>query len=165
METLLTYDLYQNCIDLHLASGRTMRLYFNEWSGKIYKRPKIDPILKYFIDHKGLYIGADENGVHYIIHNHVSPGKAVLVTWDTFAAGEKVSLDNKTCTNHPTEMISIAFDKLLSCEPYDALSNSCQTLVNEACTNERKNDDTGRVVGGILLAFAAAAILDSIFRE
>jgi len=163
--TYFQFDRNYNFVDLYFDNGTSLRVKFNALTGKIYKRPKIHSVLRHLIDHKGIYIGTSSNGTHILVHNHISPGRAVLVTWDEFAENEKVSLDNKVCSNNPIQMVSIALQKVIDREPYDAINYSCQTLTNMTCNNQRKNDDTERVIGGVLVSVALVAIIGGLFGD
>ncbi len=100
-----------------------------------------------------------------MVHNHINPGRAVVITWDHFPQNEATYIDDKFCLNDPMTRIKIALDKVLSREPYDLINNSCQTLVNEACTNERKNDDTGKVLFATLGVVLGVALLGSLMED
>jgi hypothetical protein len=162
LQNFIIYTGY--CVDLYF-NDRTVRINFNEWTGNIYKRSKLHPILKYFVDHKGLYIGQLNDGTHLLVHNHVDPGTAAFVDWQNFAGNQQVLPDLKACTNTPEEMVTIALQQILNRKPYSIPDSTCQTLVNQACHNERKNDDTGRIIGGALLLFAISGALNSLFGK
>jgi hypothetical protein len=160
-----TLDRTRNLLHLYFAEAYHI-VYLNKYTGNIYKREKNHAILRHVVDHKGLYIGALNDGTHIFIHSHIDARCAELVTREEFAQGIKVELDTtKNCTNHPYDMIESALQQVLSGEPYNLKSNSCQTLVNQACTNQRKNDDTARVVVGVIGVAVLVAVIDSFFND
>jgi hypothetical protein len=138
----------------------------NKWTGRIYQRPKDNFALKYLINHKGLYIGQDCNGTHMLVHSHIDAGLAEFITWEDFGRGMEVVEDTtKNCTNDRYGMIESVLDQVISGEPYDLHVNSCQTLVNQACTNETKNDDIGKVVAGLFSVVAVLVVADALLNS
>ena len=142
-------DTFNQCVTLFYDNGNSVKVNLNQDSGNIYKRPKINSV--YNIDHKGIYVGYSEYGEQIMVHNHYLPGRAVVTTWEGFLQNQTFELDQKVCTNDPITRIAIALQMVLDRTQYDLLTHSCQTLVNESCTNEKKNDDTEKVLGGLAL--------------
>lgn len=162
---LLNYNIYSNCVDLIFSNGNTYRVYFNNRTGLVIKRPKKHPIGKYFIDHKGIVLGNLSDGTEIVLHNHIDYKKAVVDTLTGFENGIKSQIDYKTCTNDTYTQLEIALNDIIIGKPYKRIDNNCQVYVNKACSNKSKSDDTLRVLAGVgmfsLLAFGLIASLSS----
>lgn len=162
---ILTYDfdVYNRHVTLYFENGQHLKVFLNQDSGKIYMRPKIGSAFGVY--HKGIYLGHSDKGQQIMIHNHSTPGRAVITTWEDFVQNQSSFLDDKICSNAPIERLKIALGNVLQREPYALLNNSCQTFVNETCTNERKNDDTAKVLVGLAATGLIIAGLSALFGD
>lgn len=145
-------DPLNRYVVITLITGKAIRVTFNSNTGLVCAREKKDSLLRYFIQHKGLYIGTWKNK-DIIVHNHIDAGSAEVVTLEQFAYGIQVYIEDKVCVNDPIERVKIAlYDAYLKI-PYDLLTNNCQTLTNKACINVARSDDFPKVVlGGLVFA-------------
>lgn len=147
------YILHENRVDVWFKNGAFVTIYFNEYSGRVYYRNKIDTVMN--IKHPGIYLGKDRNGTGYFLHNHYHYGKAHITTQFDFTKGEKIHLYNEMCLNSPMEVIRIGLNEVLRGERYKPISYNCQTFTNTACHSIRKSDDAERMLAG----FAGVAML------
>lgn len=152
------FDPLNRFVDIALINGNIIRVFFTSHTGLIYTRNKKDPFLRGLIQHKGLYVGISGNK-HIIVHNHIDAGTAEVVTFERFANGVQVYIDNKVCANNPINRVKIAlYDAYLN-KPYDLLTNNCQTLTNKACNNVSSSDDFPKLVLGALAVTSVFALI------
>ncbi len=136
-------------VQVHLSTGGYKNIYFNYLSGQKHFRYKLAP--SFNVKHTGIYIGQDEFGKEYYIHNHIDIGRAELVTKQEYSEGKQIHFTEK-CSNDRNSAISIAFGYVLRRQHYDLLSNNCQTLANDACHNQRKSQAVDNALGGLFFA-------------
>lgn len=143
------FYLYNNSVEIVNNNGSISTIYFNENSGKVYFRYKIDTISQ--VKHPGIFLGVDSNGVGYFLHNHYHFGKAAIVTQREFTQGKQLYIYNEKCSNTPLKVIEIGLNEMLRGESYKPITYNCQTFTNTACHNKRKSEDAEKWVGGIVL--------------
>lgn len=68
------------------AEGSQRRLYRNQNSGRIFFRFKMGTLAD--IRHPGIYLGHDNRGSNYFMHNHYQSGYPSIVTEQEFAQGQ-----------------------------------------------------------------------------
>lgn len=141
------FYLHANRVDVVNNDGSLFTIHFNENSGKVYYRNKIDTVIN--IKHPGIYIGKDRSGIGYFLHNHYRYGKAHITTQFDFTKGEKIYLYYEMCSNSPREVIRIGLNEVLRGERYKPISYNCQTFTNTACHSVRKSDDAEMVLAGV----------------
>lgn len=160
---MINYTVYENKVDVLLDNGRTLSIYFNKNSGKAYYRNKIDTISN--VKHPGIFIGTDRYNNEYFIHNHYQIGKASLVVRSLFDKGMPIYLYKEKCSNQPLVIIHKAFQHLAKGERYNFISYNCQTLVHDACDNQRKSPDVEKWAGGIAATAVIALLLSAAFSD
>lgn len=158
------FDPFARFVDITLFDGKVIRVMFNSHTGLIYTRNKKDSFLSKIIQHKGLYIGTWGN-YHIVIHNHVDAGTAEVVTFEQFANGLKVYVDNIECTNNPIDRVKIALYDAYKRRPYELLTNNCQTLTNKACNNVSRSDDFPKVLFSGLGALSLVALIGAVISS
>lgn len=136
------FTLYQSCVDIIDDNGSLKRIFFDEDSGKVYWRYKIPNLVG--TKHSGIYLGSDQNGTEYYLHNHYHVGNACLVTTQKFSDGLPLGIYNEKCNNAPLKVIEIALRQAVKRESYHALNYNCQSFTNEACDNHRNSEDVGK---------------------
>jgi len=147
------YTLNAHKVDVHLENGQTLTIFFNANSGKAYYRNKIDTISN--VKHPGIFIGTDAWNNEYFVHNHYQVGKASLAIRNAFDKGMPIYLYEEKCSNQPLTVVNKAFQHIARGERYNFISYNCQTMVNDACSNQRKSQDVEKWAGGI----AATALI------
>lgn len=157
MAHITGYDIYLNKLAVYLSNGETQNVYFNQDSGKVYYRNKIGSPTR--IKHTGVYIGTDNRGIGWWIHNHYHVGKAHLVTDHEFKQGQSIYLYKEYCTNPWDTVIDKAMQYVLRGERYLPLTSNCQTLVNDSCNNQKKSEDVERFASGALVGLGLLAII------
>jgi hypothetical protein len=155
------FYLSANSVDVVNNNGSIFTIYFNEHSGKVYYRNKIDTVVN--IKHPGIYLGKDINGTGYFLHNHYHYGKAHITTQADFTKGEKIYLYNEMCSNSPREVIRIGLNEVLRGERYKPISYNCQTFTNTACHSIRKSDDAERMLAGVAGVALLFVFLGALF--
>ena len=157
------FTLYQNCVDIIDDSGTLKRIFFNEYSGKVYWRYKIPNLVG--TKHSGIYLGVDIDETGYFLHNHYHIGNACLVTAREFSEGLSLRIYNENCTNPPLTVIHIALTQAVKKEPYHALNYNCQGYTNEACHNHRGSEDVGKWGQRLFFGSLIAIGLGIVFRD
>jgi hypothetical protein len=155
--------MYNHAVRAFLNNGRFVDIYFNQDSGKVYYRWKIDTVTG--IKHAGVYIGQDVAGNGYFVHNHYQLGTPRLVFYNDFTLGKELHLYHERCVNPWNVTVSKALGHVVRQEPFKLLSYNCQTLVNSACNNQRKSEDAGRILGGVALTAGVALLLGALFSN
>ena len=128
--------------------GRYRPIFFNQNSGKVIYRFKTDPKN---IKHPGIYLGKDNKGDDWLIHNHYQYGKPVLVPLNSFALNQTLFANPEACTNSWNQVIEKGLVHVIKGKPYNLLNNNCQTTVNDACHNQPLSEDVSKFIGGIAL--------------
>ena len=150
---------------VRFSDGTVKEIYFNEYSGNLYYRYKInawDPTTP----HPCIYLGQDENGRHYVIHNHRDNyGSAFIDTWEGFTKGQQVFSDDRSCSNSNSQIIENALEQVRRGEKYNALSYNCQTTVNLACDNIRTSETVNKWTEFVTVAVLGGIVLKSVFSE
>ncbi|MBL7821229.1 MAG: hypothetical protein JNL65_11490 [Saprospiraceae bacterium] len=145
------FNLHQNCVEIVQDEGSIFTIYFNERSGKVYFRYKIEAIYK--IKHPGIYLGTDKFGNGYFLHNHPHYGKAHIVSEKEFSKDSQIYFYSEKCSNNPIEVIEIGLNEVLRGECYKPITWNCQTYANTACHNQRSSEDVGKVILFFLCVF------------
>lgn len=148
--------MYSNGVEVVLTTGEVKTIFFNQNSGKVYYRKKIDTLFQ--VNHTGIFIGTDKYGTEYWIHNHYKLGSAHLVTGGDFKLGMPIYLYNERCENSWNVVVEKGFQHVLRQEPFKMLTYNCQVMTNDACNNRRSSADAGKVFGGVALFVILLAI-------
>ena len=153
------FYLTNSFVRIHLEDGRIQVIYFNQDSGKVYYRLKIDTISE--VKHTGIYLGVDDYGNHYFIHNHYHVGRPCVVSLQDFSKGHTIHEYVHTPTNAPLTIIQKGLEEVVRGELYHSINYNCQTLINIACINKRKSEDVDKwisrvFVGGLIVLGIAA---------
>lgn len=151
------FYLYNDKVEIVKNDGSISTIYFNENSGKVYFRYKINTISK--VKHPGIFLGVDAYGNGYFLHNHFHYGKAHITTETEFKKGMSIYIYNEKCSNTPLKVIELGLNEILRGESYKPLSYNCQTYTNKACNNVRKSDDADKWVGRAMLGGLALLVL------
>ena len=109
-------------------NSRKRDIHFDDDSGKAYYRYKLNTLDQ--IMHTGIYVGSDDRGVRYYVHNHTEEGYASIVTEKEFAQEQKVHEHGKESQFPPMEVLTRALEKAMEGEPYKLLTNNFQTFTN-----------------------------------
>jgi hypothetical protein len=156
--------LQSNVLILKYKSGRTQSIQLDNNSGKIVYRRTDDLLGAIFnTKHKGVRLGIDLHTKEEIyIHNHKDEGYAHFTNYSGFAKGLPTYFDSKVCINSPFRVIEIALNYVNYGVKYQLLSENCQILTSNACTNVRKSEDVAKmarfVIGGLAVFFVGALI-------
>jgi hypothetical protein len=146
---LKSFKLYQNCVDLFMADGKMLRLWLNEWSGKIVFRYKINTISN--VKHPGIVLGYDEAGVWYYMHNHFENGRPAIEQQIGFAKGQQVYTEQRQSDFGSLALIERGLNEIIAAKPYAWLGYNCQVFVNRVCFNENKSETVENWTGGLAL--------------
>jgi len=160
---MINYIVSAHKVDVYLDNGQTLTIFFNENSGKAFYRYKIDTISN--VKHPGIFIGIDARGVGYFIHNHYQVGRACLVQKQDFDLGKPIHHYSEKCSNAPRTVIGKAFQHVMRGESYHFISYNCQTMVNDACSNQRKSQDVEKWAGGLAVTALAAIFLGAVLSK
>ena len=146
------FYLYNDRVIVNDQFGQPFPIYFTADSGKVYYRMKIDTISN--VKHPGVYLGIDDVGTRYFIHNHYHYGSAAIVPEYEFTKGRTIHLYREKCSNSPLAVIRVALSKVSDGERYNFLTYNCQTFANQACNNQRKSESAEKwLVGALALLF------------
>lgn len=154
------FYLYNDRVEIGKNDGSIFTIYFNENSGKVYFRYKINTISQ--VKHPGIFLGVDINGVGYFLHNHYHYGKAHITTQKEFVKGMPLYIYNEKCSNTPLKVIEIGLNEILRGESYKPITYNCQTYTNTACHNQRKSADADKWVGGVILGSLALLLIGAV---
>jgi hypothetical protein len=143
-----SYQLYNGHVDLVMSNGNILRLWLNEWSGKIVFRYKIDTISD--VTHPGIVLGYDQVGTRYIIHNHFEHGKPVIEPQSFFSKGQELFMARRQSSFETSRIIQNGLNEVLWAKRYNWITNNCQCFVNRVCHNENKSEAVENWTGGIL---------------
>lgn len=157
-----SYQLFENGLELNFNNGTKETIYFTNDSGKVYFRYKIgQPNVK----HPGVFLGFNQCGVERWIHNHYNVGTAHIVQGDEFRKGMNLYVYKEYCINSQQTVIKKAMEHVMRSEQYKPYSYNCQTLVNDACNNQRKSEDAEAALKGVLATVAVVGLIGLIFGE
>lgn len=144
-----SYQLYSNYVDLVMTGGNVLRLWLNEWSGKILFRHKINTISA--VEHPGIVLGYDQAGVWYYMHNHFEHGRPVIEAQEEFSKGKQLYIANRQSQYQRSVILQRGLDEVLQTRPYNWLNYNCQIFVNRVCHNESKSEAVENWTGGLAL--------------
>ncbi len=150
-----SYKLYGNHVDLVMTDGKTLRLWLNEWSGKILFRRKINTLSD--IEHPGIVLGYDQTGVWHYLHNHFEHERPVIEAQKGFSKGKQLHVAKRQSPYQQKLVLQRGLDELLQGRHYNWLNYNCQIFVNRVCFNESKSEAVEGWAGG--LAFGALLFL------
>lgn len=154
----------KNLLYLHYENGQTLPIRLNENSGRGIWRNKIDSLMN--VKHTGIYLGKIVGyNADVIIHNHYRFGSAYVASFSDFAQNQDVFWLNQQCINQPLDIINKALKLVVSGEPYKALSNNCQTFVNNVCNNKRTSEDVNRILGYTAVTIVLGCLLYLIAKR
>lgn len=146
------FHMHANYVDLIYMNQATVRIFFTPDSGKIFYRNKIDSISN--VKHPGIFVGTDQYGQSYFLHNHYQIGRPALVSKESFAVNQPVFSDTMSCKNDWRTIVTIGLQQVLQERAYSFHSYNCQTFVNIACNNEQTSEDVNRwgqrIAGGVV---------------
>lgn len=157
------YILYQNCVDIIENNGTIKRIFFDTNSGNTYWRYKIPNLVG--TKHSGIYLGKDNYGVQYFLHNHYYVGHPCMVSAKEFGQGLPLGIYDAKCSNTPLKVIEKALTQVIRKEPYHFESYNCQGFTNDACHNHRKSEDVGKWGQRLFFGTLAYIGLSLIFSE
>lgn len=142
-----SYKLYNSYVDL-FTKGNVVRLWFNEWSGKIIYRYKLDTISN--VKHPGIFIGFDKQRNNYYMHNHFEHGRPIIEIEQGFAKGQQLYISTRQSKFGVFNVIQNALKEVVRDSSYNWNSYNCQTCVNRVCFNENKSESIESWAKGIL---------------
>jgi len=147
MNHLETYYLYSDRVVLVLTDGNTQTIFFNNLSGTIYYRLKINTISN--VKHPGIYLGVDAFGNNYYMHNHYENGKPAIVSEFDFTLGQPIHQYDQVVSNAPLDVINAGLSQVLAGKQYNWLNYNCQSFANEAGQAKRRSQAVENWAGGI----------------
>ncbi len=157
------YFLFNDRVEFRLTDGSNLAIYFNEYSGLIYWRFKIDTVSG--VKHPGILLGIDNNGNRWYMHNHYQHGRPVIESEQNFAKGQPLYLADRQSGFSSRTVITNALNEIALARPYEWLSYNCQIFVNRICFRENRSESVENWVGGIaatlLLTAGITAIINS----
>lgn len=156
---MIEYCLYLDGAVIRFSNGSLLTIYFNENSGKVYFRYKTRTITQ--IKHPGIFLGVDNYGTGYFLHNHYQFGKAHIVTEHEFSKGMPLYVYAEKCSNAPLNIIKRGLDEVLRAEIYKPLSYNCQTFINTVCYNQRRSEDVESWINRVLVGSLAVYVLNN----
>ena len=154
MKKLIAFNLHPSLVDLVFSDGSHAIIYLNQDSGKTYYRLKINTISN--VKHTGIYLGQDEFGINYFMHNHYLVGQPSLSTEENFRKGQRLYLNNNSSANSALTIINNALQAIIKGEKYNSLTYNCQSFTSEATNNFRHSPDVEKWKG--LAAFGILAL-------
>lgn len=155
------YTILHDRLILYWPNGSSTTVYFDQNSGKVYYRYKIDTITN--VKHPGVYLGKDFHGTEYWVHNHYQQGGAHFASGREFKRGMPIYVYQEKCSNNRDRVIESALNQIIRGEDYHPVTYNCQTFANQACHNQRKSEAVENVLAGaafVGLIFAVARILN-----
>ena len=138
-------------------------LHFTSDSGKIVYRDKVDTIIG--IKHPGIILGSDIYGTTWIIHNHFQIGYPQIETWDQFADGAKVFLDQRPVKYNREEIVGRALQSWKRKEQYSWLQHNCQHFVNRIANNKHLSETLDRIANNLIGSGLTAGVAGSASRR
>jgi hypothetical protein len=150
-----SYHLYNDHVDLAMTSGKILRFWLNEWSGKIVFRYKINTISD--VEHPGIVLGYDQSGAWYYMHNHFQYGRPIIEVQEQFSKGKQLYISNHQSSYQQTVILKRGLEEVLQARSYNWLNYNCQIFVNRVCFDENKSEAVENWTGG--LAFGALLFL------
>jgi hypothetical protein len=146
---LKNYSLYDHCVVLVMTDRTVHTLNLHPLSGTVYYRFKIGTLSD--VKHPGIYLGFDQAGNNYYMHNHYATGKPAIVAEQEFTQGQPLYLYEGTASNTPKDIVKIGLDQVLAGKPYAWLNYNCQSFVNRARINQNLSEDVEKWTKGVLL--------------
>jgi hypothetical protein len=160
---LKDYKLHSNYVDLFLQDGSMLRLWLDEWSGKIVFRHKINTISN--VRHPGIRLGYDQHGNWYCMHNHYEHGRPEIEIEANFTKGQQLYIAERQSNFECLTIIQNGLNEILEGKAYNKITNNCQYFVNRVCFNENKseavNNWVGSITASLLLLLVGNAFLKS----
>lgn len=147
MQYLQNYFIYNDRVDLLYTDGHMGTIFFNEASGSIYYRFKVNTISN--VKHPGIYLGYDSLGNHYYVHNHFENGKPAIVAEANFSLGQPLYAYDEPVINTPGDIINNALDQVLKGKEYNWFNYNCQSFVNTAGQSKSRSQAVENWAGGI----------------
>jgi len=144
-----SYQLYSDRVDLIMTNDNILRLWLNEWSGKIVFRYKINAISD--VEHPGIVLGYDQAGVWYYMHNHFEHGRPVIEAQVGFSKEKQLYVTNRQSPYQQRLVLKRGLDEVLKTRPYNWLNYNCQIFVNQVCYNENKSEAVENWAAGLAL--------------
>jgi hypothetical protein len=151
------FQIGSDRVVITFRNSRKRDIHFDEDSGKAYYRYKLNTFDQ--IMHTGIYVGYDDRGVRYYIHNHTEEGYASIVTEKEFSQEQKIHEHGKESQFPPMEVLTRALEKAMEGEPYKLLTNNCQTFTNHSRADRKHSEDVIKwslITGGIITAIAGS---------
>lgn len=138
-------------------NSRKRYLFFEKDSGKAYYRFRINTLDQTM--HSGIYLGHDAQGMPYFVHNHTEEGYASIVPEHEFGHEQPLYEHPPENQPPPMEVITSALEKTKEGEPYDLLTNNCQTFTDSSKEGRRHSEDvlrSGLIAGATITSIAGA---------
>ncbi len=159
---MLNYHIHNDHVHVTFRNGKEKRFFFTHDTGQAYYRFKLNSAHR--IRHTGIFLGLDEKGRGYFIHNHIIHGKATIVDRAEFSQSMPVYKIPRRSVNSPLRVIELALEQVKEGASYRVLRNNCQTLTNWSCHNSRHSEDVRKwsgisSVGLTLLAIGTGLLL------
>ena len=156
------FYLYKTYVDIIQLDGSTLKIFFNENSGKVFFRYKIGSLLK--VKHTGIFIGVDILGNGYFMHNHYINGRPTIVTQIEFAKGQQLFISSSPSINY-YQIIENGMNEIIRGESYNSVDYNCQTFVNTVCNHVRKSEDVERIAEGVFFSLVAAITVVAVIKS
>lgn len=157
------FYLHHDRVEITLANGSKLDIYFTPDTGSVFYRYKINTISQ--VRHPGIFLGIDRQGRRWYMHNHFEHGRPVIETESGFAKGQPLYIGERQPQAGYLVVVQVALKEILQAKPYDWISYNCQVFVNKVCFNENKSEAvenwTGGLAFGLLLLLGASAFSNS----
>jgi hypothetical protein len=148
----------KNKIAVKLSTSEGLiNVYFNENSGKICTRGKIDTITD--VLHPGIIIGEDIYNREWVVHNHYSFGKPMFEILENYSKGQIINWDNRNINYSPKDIVARAISEQIKRKPYNPISYNCQTFVNIIVQGKASSEAINKITDRVMIA---GAILSGI---
>ncbi len=159
------FQIGSDRVHITFRNSRKRYFYLDDDSGKAYYRYKLHTFDQ--VMHSGIYLGHDARGVPYYIHNHTDQGFASIVPEKEFLLGQELHEHPRESQFPQMEVLTRALEKAKEGEPYNLLTNNCQTFTNYSSNDLPRSEDVIKwsFVTGVLLASIASGITYLLTRS
>jgi hypothetical protein len=154
------YNIFTDRVEFWVSNNLHQVIYFTADTGKIFFRYKIDTISN--VRHPGIFLGQDNLGNQYIMHNHYEHGKPVIETLARFKKGQQLYLAERQSSLNNLTIVKKSLAEISSAKSYRQLTYNCQVFVNKICFDEERSEAVenwaGGIAAGLLLFFGIRAL-------
>jgi len=111
------------------------------------------------IQHHALYIGYDNHGIHWIIHNTIGVGVSLITTEEFFTRCSHINKIKRFAgTNEKRRsIVENALEK--RGKPYNFINYNCEHFISEIKTGKARSTQIENMTAGILLILIIGAFV------